>query len=385
MKMKFDKIVNSTNIIETLDNYSISTANELSITDAENSNAGHVFYSDVNFWQAIIHEPEKYWNKYVSIDTSVVCNWISRIPGLYWANRSKDLRQLSNNEIVKTSNKWKEFTPKGKSQNVLGGIGTILLPPNEEGKRLISISSFYNASLGIPILVFPEVFDEIDLREGDLVVIRNARWQPISVGWSKLFLSTEGIPRGCIVIDTIDKIKIIKRNLPVSFNPFSIMEYQIKDSLVYDYVYLSVDNKLKNLRKEIESFFSYYANKEERYGKYLINPDLVQPLFDAKYMSPIDMQTESEKAQIELLYKRIMDQSVDSKKIEHLIELIPKYYRTKESIITLARNISLNTTRMQDDSVASMSIQLINASLKESKLPSLIDRIIFQYPEIKRK
>ncbi len=86
----------------------------------------------------------------------VVSDWVARVPGLFWAEYSGEIRKHSEQDIAIKSKDWIVFHPLGKSKKVLGGIGTIHLPPNDEGKRLISITSSCNASVGIPLLIYPE-------------------------------------------------------------------------------------------------------------------------------------------------------------------------------------------------------------------------------------
>jgi len=380
--MELSTLFKATKIVETIENYSIAESNKFTYSVPTNINGDDWFYEDEQFWREVITNPERYWNKKVNLYAFTISDWVARIPGLYWANYSADLRKHSENEIAKQSKQWIEFYPPGKSKKVLGGIGTILLPPNDEGKRLLSISSSCNASLGIPVLIFPDVFDSLNLKQGDAISIKNARWQPLDVSWSKRFASTQGIPRGCLIIDSPDKIEINQRDVPVAYHPFSIMEYQKGDSLLFDFVYLTVDSKLVNVRKEIEEFFKYYASKENRHGKYLLNPNMVQPLFETQYSSPTEMQQASEKAKIELLYKRIRNVSFKRTTLDKLIEILPHYYDSSMAVRRLAKNVGVSQAIFQEDNAASMSAQLINYCSDENKIEELADRMIVEYPSI---
>jgi len=380
--MELSTLFKATKIVETIENYSIAESNKFTYSVPTNINGDDWFYEDEQFWREVITNPERYWNKKVNLYAFTISDWVARIPGLYWANYSADLRKHSENEIAKQSKQWIEFYPPGKSKKVLGGIGTILLPPNDEGKRLLSISSSCNASLGIPVLIFPDVFDSLNLKQGDAISIKNARWQPLDVSWSKRFASTQGIPRGCLIIDSPDKIEINQRDVPVAYHPFSITEYQKGDSLLFDFVYLTVDSKLDNVRKEIEEFFKYYASKENRHGKYLLNPNMVQPIFETQYNSPLEMQQPSEKAKIELLYKRIRNVSFKRTTLDKLIEILPHYYDSSMAVRRLAKNVGVSQAIFQEDNAASMSAQLINYCSDENKIEELADRMIVEYPSI---
>jgi hypothetical protein len=380
--MELSTVFKTTKIVETIENYSIAESNKFTYSVPSKINGDEWFYEDEQFWREVITNPEKYWNKKVNLYAFTICDWVARIPGLYWASYSASLRKHSENEIAKQSKQWIEFYPPGKSKKVLGGIGTILLPPNDEGKRLLSISSSCNASLGIPVLIFPDVFDSLNLKQGDAISIKNARWQPLDVSWSKRFASTQGIPRGCLIIDSPEKIEINQRDVPVAYHPFSIMEYQKGDSLLFDFVYLTVDSKLDNVRKEIEEFFKYYASKENRHGKYLLNPNMVQPIFETQYSSPMEMQQPSEKAKIELLYKRIRNVSFKRTTLDKLIEMLPHYYDSSMAVKRLAKNVGVSQAIFQEDNAASMSAQLINYCSDENKIEELTDRMIVEYPSI---
>jgi hypothetical protein len=380
--MELFNVFKATRIIETIENYAISGNDRFKDTLSDTLQESHWFYEDEEFWTAIISNPEKYWNKKLNFYHFTICNWVARVPGLYWADYSAAMRQHSESEVARRSRQWIEFHPPGKSKKVLGGIGTILLPPNDEGKRLLSISSSCNASLGIPILVFPEIFDLLNIKEGDAVRIKNARWQPLDMNWSKRFCSTQGIPRGCLIIDSPEKIEVVERDVPVVYHPFSIMEYQKGDALLCDFVYLTIDNKVHNGRKEIEKFFHYYANKDSRHGRYLLNPNIIQPYFDTQYSCPSEMQQPSERAKIDLIYKRIRKHEFGKTTLSKLIEVLPRFYTSTESIKRLAKNVGVSQASLQEDNAASMAAQLINRCLDSGKIEELTDRMIVEYPQI---
>lgn len=160
------------------------------------------------------------------------------------------------------------------------------------------------------------------------------------------------------------------------------MEYQKGDALLFDFVYLTVDSKLENVRNEIEDFFSYYASKENRHGKYLLNPNMVQPIFETQYNSPLEMQQVSEKAKIELLYKRIRNVGFKRTTLDKLIEVLPYYYNSSMAVKRLAKNVGVSQAIFQEDNAASMSAQLINYCSDENKIEELTDRMIVEYPQI---
>ncbi|MDD4992117.1 MAG: hypothetical protein PHR83_07800 [Paludibacter sp.] len=372
-------------IIETIENYSI-VKNEL-VIDKHNANFCSESYiiEDKEFWYKVTNNQNEFWNKKFSFYHFVVSDWVARVPGLFWTEYSAEIRKHSEQDIAIKSKDWIVFHPPGKSKKVLGGIGTIHLPPNDEGKRLISITSSCNASVGIPILIFPEVYDLLNLKQGDVVDIEEAKWQQMDIPWAKRFASTERVPRGYLIIDSIDQIRISRNeNVPVLYHPFSIMEYQSKDALLYDFVYLSLDSKVKNQRREIETFFNDYAKQENRNGSYLINPDITNPTFETQYISPADMQRPSEKAKLDLIFQRIRNTSFNHTTLDELIHVLPYYYNSSVSISALSQRIGISPAFLADDNAASMSAQLINLCIKKNKTEELIDRMIVEHPIIFR-
>src|SRR5690606_1791539 len=159
-----------------------------------------------------------------------------------------------------------------------------------------------------------------------------AKWQPMEIQWSKHFDSIKGIPRGYLIIDNVDKIKVYEKNYPVVYHPFSIMEYEYKDTILYDFVYVTADSHVQNVDSEIERFFKKYAKEEGRNGEFLLNPNIVNPIFESRYMSPLDLQKPTEKANLKLLYERIRETFFNDIAIEQLINNLPKFYQSSNSI-----------------------------------------------------
>jgi hypothetical protein len=379
--MSLKELYKGTKLIETIENYAL--AEEVNSLDEDIlNNESFWFSNDEEFWRKIIADPIKYWNQKIDLFCFVVSNWVARIPGLYWTPSSEQIRQHKKEDIALESKQWIEFYPPGKSKKVMGGVGTLLLPPTDDGKVLLSVTAGCNASTGIPLLCFPEVYDQLKIRQGDCVQIRGAKWQPMDMHWAPNFASTKDVPRGYLVIDSIDKIEVLERNYPVAYHPFSLMEYESQDSLFYDFVYVTADSKVKNVDTEIERFFKEYAKKEGRNGEYLLNPNIVNPIFPSRYLSPTELTQASEKAKLNLLYEKIRGTYYKEQSIEQLMTKLPQYYQSSLSIRTLAKNIGLNVSLLEEGSAVNMSPQLIDLCIKKGIVENLIDRIILEYPEI---
>ena len=65
----------------------------------------------------------------------VLLQWFPRVPGLYWLDGSENLRQLSPEAEEFRSTHWVSYKPYGKSRKVMGGIGTLRLPPSIDNYR----------------------------------------------------------------------------------------------------------------------------------------------------------------------------------------------------------------------------------------------------------
>jgi len=375
-------------IIETVENYSIadethSVVERPELTgDHRNVNSFNTIFSDEEFWQTMIKQPNEILGQAIKLYHFVVSDWVARIPGLYWTDGAKILRKHTESDIAFQSPHWIKFHPPGKSKKVLGGVGTILLPPTDDGKVLISLSSSCNASTGIPALVYPEVLEAVKLKQGDCVDIENVKWVPMSVQWLQQFPFSKEVPRGYLVIDDVKKIHVRQRDFPVIYHPFSIMEYESSDTLLYDFVFVSADSKVKNVDFEVENFFLHYGKEEGRHGKYLLNPNMVKPIFESRYSSPSDLRQPSEKAKLDMLYQRVRNVFFNNVSINLLVNELPKHYQTSVSIRNLAERIGVKPALLSEDSAASMSSQLISLCIERDQTEVLIDRMVFEYPNI---
>ncbi len=378
--MSLDQLNKGAKIIETIENYARADEDDLKVVELDGGI--HFFYTEEEFWRAISTAPEKYIGKRISLIQFVVSRWIARVPGFFWTTSAEIIRRHSDEDIAIVSEEWIKFKPPGKSKKVLGGIGSILLPPTDDGKTLMSVSSSSNASLGIPILVFPDVIEELNIKQGDVVSIKNATWLPLNAEWSSRFPTTNEVPRGYLVIDNTNKIEKYNEGLPTIYHPFSIMEYEFKDALLYDFVYLAVDSKTKNAKKEIEKFFESYRLENDRFGKYLINPNLIEPLFETQYTCPADLRSSSEKAKLDLLYQRVRGAYFDNVSLDQLIQSVSENYQSSYSVKRLAQSIQIRPALLADDNAASMVAQLIALCIDRNKTEELIDRVLFEYPEI---
>ncbi|WP_066223700.1 hypothetical protein [Formosa haliotis] len=133
--MSLIELYKGTKLIETIENYAL--AEEIKPLNDKDSNSEYFWFSnDEEFWSSVITDPDKYWNQEIDLYCFVVSDWVARVPGLYWEPSSYVMRQHKKEEIALQSKHWVEFYPPGKSRKVMGGIGTLMLPPAEDGKIL---------------------------------------------------------------------------------------------------------------------------------------------------------------------------------------------------------------------------------------------------------
>lgn len=379
--MSLKQLYKGTKLIETIENYALANFSKSPIDNISNG-VEFTFFSDEGFWNSILVDQGKYWNQRIDLYDFVVSDWIARVPGLYWAKQSDLMRKSAQEDVYLQSTHWTEFNPIGKTKKVLGGVGTLYMPPTSNGEILFSISAGCNASAGIPMLCLPDILDKFKLKQGDCLIIRGAKWQAMDTIWASKFATTQNIPRGYLVIDS--KSEIIKREeqCPVQFHPFSLMEYEYQDSLFYDFVYVTADSKVKNVNSEIEHFFKEYAKKEGRNGEYLLNPNIVNPIFESRYSCPSELTQASEKAKLNLLHKRIQGAYFKDQSVEELMIKLPQYYQSSVSVRTLAKKIGVNVSLLVEDSAVNMSSQLIDLCIKKEIVENLVDRLTVDYPQI---
>lgn len=369
-------------IIEAIENYGV-LADKKELQSEENPAENEAYlHTDREFWSLVFSMGDEVFNMTFSFGLVTVSDWVARIPGLYWTPAANILRSNADSNFVLESKFWNELNPNDKSKKVLGGVGCIKIPPDEAGNRIITISSHRNASCGIPVLITADVFDKLNLLQGDELTISNVKWRGMSAEWAKRFATIKDIPRGYLVIDSDSQLtKLGKSWLPIEYHPYSILQYESNDSQLYDFVFMTVVTN-QDERSQIEDFFEYYRTKNNRFGTYLINPDLVNPCLDAKYSHPIDMVSPSEQANVSLIYERIRGVQFNNVTIQELLEILPKYYSNSVALKRLAGNIGINSSLMMEDSGAAMANQLINLSVKRNKIEELIDRLVVEYPNI---
>ena len=257
---------------------------------------------------------------------------MAKIPGLFYKSGSDALRSVRKSNIEYVKENWTHYTPLGKSKKVMGGISTLKFPTDKDGYRLVSLAMNQNASSGIPALIHPEVWEYHKMKEGLKLDKIIAPLRDMPAEWSLKFASTRGIPKICLFIDKVDQISSSNEETHVRHHPFSIMKYEKDGGEFFDFVFVNIDSDQKDARQNVQTFLGEYIYFEGRFGTYLIEPDISNPLINSQDIicqSPLELRTKMQGADayLDLIQHRIHnttfnDQTIDDikKVLDHLDE-----------------------------------------------------------------
>ena len=224
-------------VIESAENYARARVPELPAGSHQPAPGDVAFYDDREFWRSALDYPGSTWSRPVRfLDRAVFSEWVARVPGLYWRPESERLRQYTPDAVEGRDLGGVTLRPYGKSQIVIGGVGTLKLPPSAEGYRLGTLTMSANVSTGVPVLVSPEVWADGRLREGSLVSAQPLIWAQMPLEWSSRFPSTRGMPLGCLLLQDVKQIDVTGGGA-AQIHPYTIMEYSIGNAELFDFVF----------------------------------------------------------------------------------------------------------------------------------------------------
>ncbi len=353
------------------------------ITPAVNQTPEYYYTDDQGFWERAFSDLP-FWGTTVSLHGVAISEWVARIPGLFFKPGSDLIREVSPDAIERSSETWIQYQPWGKSQKVMGGIGTLRLAPMPDGSRLLCVTGSMNASTGIPVLVKPEILERFPAGlEGQLISL-SARWQPMSTGWAAQFPSLRGIPRGYLVIENPADFRLLNQVIPTRFHPFTIMEYQKDSTLLYDFAFATADTGDANHRRDLEEFFERYKNDFGRHGEYLIAADMYEPLWDAKFNDPAELRKDS---QLELLEARVRERMLGENVIEPILEaLVHTCGQDKDFLATFSDQIGIEPALWSKGTILAQECNSFLAFIKRDapqKIESLIDVLAVHFPRLR--
>lgn len=383
--MSLSEVYRSARSLEAIENYALASSpsvQEVETRLPQRDNLQHV-YHDKEFWQLVFEVPDA-WGQTFNINYVVMSEWVPRVPGLYWSRGATDLRSLGDNAVQYESKDWRVLKPLGKSQKVFGGVGTLKFPPDESGRRLVSLCAGQNASAGIPALISPEVWEHCQLGEGRFVPLTKAKWQRMSdVGWAERFPSIKGIPKGYLVVDHPGQMsRQSTETAAIQFHPCTVMEYYRGDAKLFDLVYATADTREPDYRSQLERFFESYKNDVGRYGRYLLSADISDPWWEAEFDSPAALQRAEPgaKSQLALLQARVRKESFKGQNLDDIVQLIAGKY-DNDGLTRISTVIGVPPAHwFVGRAVADSTIDLLTLCVSRGKVEELLDAVEKEYP-----
>ena len=379
--MSLQNAITAAKAIESLENYAVSDVIDDTLTGTEksDSNRFHV-HSDQEFWTRVLNGSGN-WGARFAMNNVVLSEHIARVPGLYFHTDPADHQSIDHSLIEYVSGKWIHYTPQGKSQKVLSGAGTLKLPPTTNGWRVASVSFGSNASLGIPVLISEEAWKWHKCKEGKMISRLEANWVEMDTSWAARFPSIRGIPKGYLKVDSPSRLKVEEGIYPTLYHPFSIMEYEDAGGLFYDFVYVTVASTDPNSRDDIRTFLGEYQYHNGRFGHYLIDPFINDPLLnsgDALYTSPEELRriNAASESHLFLLKERIKRRVFNDFTLERIKEFIDNHLDVEDlkvcsSEIIINPNIWFQGRRLVDESA-----NFQQECMERDKVDELVDNLI---------
>lgn len=375
-----------TRVLETSTNYALADEALITPPEPRQSSRDRESDADEQFWHSVMANPEQSWGTRFHFYTPVaISEWIARVPGLFWKPGVSQFREYQKG-IYELIGQWRMQPPLAKSARVMGGVGTLRLPPSEEGTRLVTLTYGLNASAGIPALVSPDVWDRICERgpaEGRLIRIpAGARWQAMALGWASLF--TDEVPRGYLVIRNPDDVEVLDEVAPILINPFSVMEYREGAKELFDFVFATADTS-EEYRGRLEMFFTDYAQANSRCGRYLLAGDMVQPIWEADFNTPAELRRTDPAAgsQLALLEARVRQHMLGEDTIERVLEALAKSCHTSTDLQRVSSDCGIEPGLwLRGGSLAELASQLVEETLRKDKMTELIEVVARRYPSI---
>ena len=275
--------------------------------------------------------------------------------------------------------------PYGKSQIVIGGVGTLKLPPSAEGYRLGTLTMSANVSTGVPVLVSPEVWADGRLREGSLVTAQPLIWAQMPLEWSSRFPSTRGMPLGCLLLQDVKQIDATGGGA-AQIHPYTIMEYSIGNAELFDFVFATGNTGDTQHRQRLMQFFDAYKDREGRHGRYLIAADVGDPLWDAAYAGPQELSRADPAAESHL---KLLERRVQARLLgDNMEELVLQALGALPDLDFL-RRISTQVgispaTWYTGGTLADAAAQFLARVDRKQQLPGVIEALAIEHPAAMR-
>lgn len=369
----------STRIVEAASNY--AKADE-PIPDGASTTVDRAntepLYSDDHFWGTLFNNPDAYWDKSFETNGSFVFSeWVARVPGMFWHPDSRRFQELASKGVSEElPSGLRVYPPHQKTPFVMGGTGTLRLPPDHLGRRLGTISSMKNASVGIPVIIYPEVWDHHALKEG-APVDGVFQWKKMDHQWSQHFLSTRNIVRGYLEIRHPDHMKTYDDISQIMVHPFSIMEYE-RDSLkLYDFMFFTMDQGTD--RAAMKSFLTAYAEKHG-HASYLLESDINVPVFDGVFSDPAQFRAEG-KEHLDFMNTRLNEILNGNTFQEEILNILTTKY-LPDDLRAVSGRINIPAALWDiGGSMSDRAVAFLNEVNDKAKTHELIEAIERDHPD----
>jgi hypothetical protein len=380
--MSLSRALAGAKVIEAAENYAAAVVPQPAMP-ADERPRDLAFYDDGEFWRLILNQPaDQRWDaKVLVLDGAALSEWVPRVPGLFWRPESERLRQYTSDAVEGRDLGGVTLRPFGKSGIVVGGVGTLKLPPSADGHRLGTLTTSANVSTGVPVLIAPDVWDRHRLAEGTVLRMRRPiAWTPLPTEWSSRFPSTRGLPAGCFMLRDPDEIETSGR-AGTQIHPFTIMEYVDGASELFDFVFATGITDDPAHRQHLEDFFESYKDRNDRHGRYLIAADVASPLWDAEYASPQELKRASPGAEshLALLERRVRERVLGQQVTREVLDVLCSLPDI-DTLRRLSTQIGVPpATWVTGGSLADAAAQFLDKA-GPNHLPGLVEKLAIDYP-----
>ncbi len=377
--MGLTQVYHDTHILEAAINYTkadepLGEHNADTLPDHANQ---EYIYDDQGFWNYIFDHPDTHWNKsFQTTSRLTLSEWVPRIPGMFWHPSSKAFQEFADQKFQKIHGIIPVYTPEGKSGKVMGGTGTLKLAPDAQGRRLVSLSGSKNASVGIPVLIYPEVWDFHHLKEGTQVQ-GSFVWKKMEQQWVQYFMSSKSLIRGYMEIKLPDLLSV-EGESAIMVHPFSIMEYEKEGNRLYDFMFFTMHQTTD--RGQMSDFLIQYAEKNG-HGRYLLECDVSNPLFNGVYADPADFKVNGQE-HLEFMDRRMKDALAGNDLQEQLYAALGKYYFSNADLVRISTMLNIAPALWNLDGQANDNIvSFLNEVNQKQHVHTLIETIQKEHPE----
>ena len=376
--MGLSQVYHDTHILEAAINYTKADdpLGVIDVANPPNANDQEYIYDDAGFWYYIFDHPDTLWDKrFQTTSRMTLSEWVPRIPGMFWHPSSKVFQEFADLEFQKIHGNIPVYTPEGKSGKVMGGTGTLKLPPDAQGRRLVSLSGSKNASVGIPALIYPEVWEHHHLKEGTQVQ-GSFIWKKMEQQWVQYFMSSQSLIRGYMEIKHPDQLSV-EGESAIMVHPFSIMEYEKEGNRLYDFMFFTMHQTTD--RRQMSEFLTQYAEKNG-HGRYLLECDVSNPLFNGTFANPSDFKANG-KEHLEFMDRRMKDALAGNDLQEQLYAALGNHYFSNADLVRISTMINIAPALWNLDGQANDNIvSFLNEVNQKGFVHALIETIEREHP-----